>query len=186
VNSQLELLSQEEIKIQSLLAQRSTHHQWVQLVDRLQRLRDMTEAAATITDTELIEKTIDRLQWDIQQELASEGLKHYRAIYDRFVGPVNDIQRELETLSRLAHSQSQNGIKHSEEQLQIANQYSNVTDEHQQWPDPHDDVHSVEHEYVNLRVMFADSAVQANEFLQHLIELNERGELLVYRKKKNL
>lgn len=186
VNSQLELLSQEEIKIQSLLAQRSTHHQWVQLVDRLQRLRDMTEAAATITDTELIEKTIDRLQWDIQQELASEGLKHYRAIYDRFVGPVNDIQRELETLSRLAHSQSQNGIEHSEEQLQIANQRSNVTDEHQRGPEPHGDVHSIEHEYVNLRVMFADSAVQANEFLQHLIELNEMGELLVYRKKKNL
>lgn len=183
VTVQLELVNQEENKIKSLLAQCDTHRRWVQLVDRLQRLRDMTVAAATITDTQLMEKTIDQLQWSIQQELASEGLKQYQIIYDRFVGSIDDIQRELETISRLADSKSRNDMRSSEDhQMFPIQSVINVSSQDKRYT-PNGD--SSEHENVSLKALFESSSTQANEFLQQLIELNESGEIIIYKRKRN-
>lgn len=182
--TQLQLAEQEESDAQALLEQCAVHHDWVQLVDRLKRLQDMITTAAEITDTQLLEQTLERVQWDMQQELASEGLKQYRSIYNQFIEPINGIQRELETLSRLAETRSRNGAfsDATRADRETENQPYSVT------LTASDDEtilsEQLETKQINLKAMFEDSTKQEIEFLHHLINLNETGEIIVYQKKK--
>lgn len=185
VQNQLQIAEQEESKVRELLAQCSTHHNWVQLVDRLKRLKDMTEAAADITDTKLLAQTIDRIQWGIQQELASEGLKQYQPIYDRFVDPVNDIQRELETLSRLAVSRSRNGADTEIPVEDTQPDHALHSEAVVHAPDDSTINDPSEIEPVSLKAWFEESKAQAGEFLDDLIRLNEQGAILIYRRQEN-
>jgi hypothetical protein len=178
VQKHFQNIEKERENIEFLLAQCDTHHEWVQLVDRLKRLADMADAATEITDTSLLQKNIETLQWNIQQELASEGLKQYRAIYERFHGDVKQIQRELETLSRLARTQNETAtdVKASEVQP------------HTVAPAVHYD-RDTEHEIANsaspidLRLMFEQSSKTSSEFLDHLIKQSEMGEIAIYHRK---
>lgn len=179
VKRELQNADEDEKFLKALLDQCETHHNWVQLIDRLKRLSDMTGAAAEITDTKVIEKNIKGIQVEIQQELASEGLKQYRSIYDNFVSPISEIQRELETLVHLAETRSRNGSSTYVPALSTApkpasapNGKSTLQIEH-----PNQDG------LVNLREMLQYSNKDEVEFLHYLLQLSEAGEILIYWRK---
>lgn len=165
--------------IEDLLSLCKTHGEWVQLVDRLKRLSDMADAAIEITDTSLLQKNIETLQWNIQQELASEGLKQYQAIYERFHGDVQQIQRELETLSRITETRNTvtSDTDSSKTQFTKSIPYSN--DE----KDTPDNGISIPAK-INLKAMYEESNQTEVEFLQTLIEMNEKGEITLYFRKQ--
>ncbi len=184
VQKQLQLAEREESDAKALLEQCVVHHDWVQLVDRLKRLKDMIITAAEITDTQLLEQTLKRVQWDIQQELASEGLKQYRSIYNQFIEPINGIQRELETLSRLVETRARNGAFAEEERVDTEFEHQSDSAKNVDSQDENILSEQLETEQINLKSMFENSTKQDSEFLHYLIKLNETGEILMYQRKK--
>lgn len=172
----------DENGLKNLLDQCDLHHQWVQLISRLKRLGDMLEVAAQVTVVDQLDQDWRHLQRDIQQELASRGLKHYRSIFDRFVRPVSEIHTELEMLVRLAQAKSDvNGAGNGEA----------VYDGEAISTKPYDADSAIESDWIrhsqplDLGEMFAEQRQKAEVFLKELIRLNQLGEIVIFRKPKS-
>jgi hypothetical protein len=159
-----------------LLDQCSTHQDWVQLISRLKRLTDMLNVAAEITDVSILAQNLERIQWDIKQEFASEGLKQYRLIYDRFVQAISEMQNEMEMLVKLAgtrkdkHETSPNSSllrpRTTSAEAPISDKFSWV----------------MTNGLVDLQETFRQSHHTEGDFLHYLIELTQRGEIQIFRK----
>jgi hypothetical protein len=173
---QMQLADNEEPNYKYLIDQSTTHLDWVQLVARLKRLIDMSDVASKITDMKVLKQNLERTQWDIQQELATEGLKQYRLIYDHFVTPISEMQRELEMLVHLANTHQETVIP-TPLPMPTSKPHATTTvvDEECSWISSDGSV--------DLRVMFEQSKQQENDFLRHLIELSEKGDVLIYWRK---
>lgn len=156
-----------------IIQQCNTHQDWIQLIGRIKRLTDMIDVASKITDIKLLAQNLEQIQWGIKQEFASEGLKQYRLIYDRFAQPISEMQNELEMLVKLA------GTRHNKHDVlpkpslvtssninsdgSVANEFS--------WLNANG--------LVNLQEMFVKSRQTDIDFLRYLIELNQTGKIQV-------
>ena len=174
---QIQFADDDERRLKPLIEQYATHHDWIQLISRLKRLADMLKAAGEITDIGLLKQNWERIQWDMQQELASEGLKRYRAIYNQFVSPISEMQNELEMLVRLAQARQER----RETTLDEHSIYNVSSNGH----DHRDELSALpawikNDGLVNLSEMFTESTEQSDAFLQYLIDLNEKGDIVVY------
>lgn len=177
-----EISEDDESGLKNLLNQCDLHHQWVQLISRLKRLGDMLEVAAQVTVVDQLNQDWRYLQRDIQQELASRGLKHYRSIFERFAPPVGELQTELEMLVRLAQTKTDvygTGPMTPETAIE-ANSLSLL--------------HEPSIEFggiaylgpVNLSQMIEEyKGKPPAALLKELIRMNQSGEILVFRKPKS-
>lgn len=173
---QMESADEDVSSYKSLLDQCSTHQDWVQLISRLKRLTDMLNVAAEITDVSVLAQNLERIQWDIKQEFASEGLKQYRLIYDRFIQAISEMQNEMEMLVKLAgtrkdkHETSPNSsllrLGTTSAQAPISDKFSWV----------------MTNGLVDLQETFRQSHQTEDDFLHYLIELTQRGEIQIFRK----
>lgn len=176
-----QISTDDENALKNLLDQCDLHGQWVQLIGRLKRLGDMLEVAAQVTVVKQLDQDWRHLQRDMQQELASRGLKHYRTIYDHFARPVSELQSELEMLVRLAQTNSEvNGPENRTNESFI--EASSTPLFHDEQLVNSDWIRNSEP--VNLDRMFAEQEKKAPAFLKELIRLNELGEILIFRKPK--
>jgi len=172
----MQLTEEEESALQILLDQCKTHQDWVQFIDRIKRLKDVIKTAAEITDVSMLEKNIERIQWELQQELASEGLKQYRIIYDNFIGPVSEIQRELDTMIRLAETRSKSSVRdhtNGDNDNNQQNQLAEVAVQNEAKEEIHDSL-------IDLRALFERSNKKEADFLRYLIELSEQHKIYIY------
>jgi len=171
---QMQLADEDVTSSKPLIEQCDTHQDWVQLISRLKRLTDMVDVAAEITDVGLLTQNLERIQWDIKQEFASEGLKQYRLIYDQFVQPISEMQNELDMLVKLA-SARQDKREISPNSSQVTSSDTNqedLTAEGLSW--------LTANGLVDLQEMFRQSHQADSDFLHYLIELNQRGEIKIY------
>lgn len=146
------------------------------MISRLKRLTDMLNVAAEITDVSVLAQNLERIQWDIKQEFASEGLKQYRLIYDRFVQAISEMQNEMEMLVKLArtrkdkHETSPNSSllrpRTTSAEAPISDKFSWV----------------MTNGLVDLQETFRQSHQTEDDFLHYLIELTQRGEIQIFRK----
>jgi hypothetical protein len=173
---QMQLADEDTDSYKSLLDQCSTHQDWVQLVSRLKRLTDMLNVAAEITDVSLLAQNLEQIQWDIKQELASEGLKQYRLIYDRFVQAISEMQNEMEMLVKLASTHKD---KHETSPNSSLLKPRTTSAES---PRPDEFSWVMTNGLVDLQETFRQSHQTESDFLHHLIELTQRGEIKIYRK----
>ena len=180
VRKQFLSIDEEEVNFQNLLDICTVHRNWIQLIDRIHRLGDMTKAASEITDVDTIEKNVERIKWEIQQELASEGLKKYKSIYDRFIGQVTEIQNDLEALVRLSAAKASATDKskaHSESGTTAQNVLGNNS------PLGHLAFEETMEE-VNLQELFSKSRKMENEFLHYLFDQNNKQKILIFLKRE--
>lgn len=173
---QMQLADEDVNSYKPLIDQCSTHQDWVQLISRLKRLIDMLNVAAEITDVGLLAQNLERIQWDIKQEFASEGLKQYRLIYDRFAQPIFELQNELDMLVKLAgaHQEKRETSPNSSSSL-VASSITSA-----EVPASDESSWVMANGLVDLQEMFRQSRQAESDFLHHLIDLTQRGEIQVY------
>lgn len=173
---QMQLADEDVNSFKSLLDQCSTHQDWVQLISRLKRLTDMLNVAAEITDVSVLAQNLERIQWDIKQEFASEGLKQYRLIYDRFVQAISEMQNEMEMLVKLA------GTRKNKHETSPNSSLLRPGTTSAESPRPDEFSWVMTNGLVDLQETFRQSQQTESDFLHHLIELTQRGEIRIYRK----
>jgi hypothetical protein len=166
------------------IAQLEIHENWVHLVASIRRLYDALDVAAQITDVALIKQRLDTAVGDIQQELASVGLRSYGQIYAQFAGIITEIARELDTLANLARVRSESG-KLRRDRSAVPNapqtQLEAFTDEGGEVPQAL--LRLLQEVRMSLRSSFARSGLDSEGYLAALIELQEQG-LLHLREKR--
>ena len=146
---------------------------------RLKRMGDMLDVAAQVTQIDQLRLNWLQLQSDIQQELASEGLKHYRSILDQFIVPANEIQSELEILVQLAQTKSDaHGTENSRAKYVEAD---NTQLFHNDLPIELDWVRRPV-EFLDLNQMIEELGKRPNAFRDELIRLYQRHEIVILRK----
>lgn len=175
------LSEDDEIELKRLLEQCDLHGQWVQLISRLKRLDDMLEVAAQITEVNQLRQNWLQLQSDIQQELASEGLKQYRSIFDQFVVPVNEIQKELEILVRLVQTKpNAHGAGNGE-----ANHVGDANGTQSFQDGLPADLDWIRYSKpTGLEQILGRRKRKADTLLDELIQMNKSGEIVIFRKPK--
>jgi hypothetical protein len=151
---------------------------WLYLVDRIRRLFDSIAIARQLTDVTLLERRLQILTDDIQQELATRGTQEYREIYDEYNGAVETLAIELDQLVSLARQSQSSGtlVTEADAKLDPGVQKHDMADGYQSKVD------SMYDATTQLGEMYRTSEKSPEDLLHYLIELERQGRLEVHLK----